>query len=228
MQQKDKWQVNKVTRRLCCAPLKSNRIKVWHPHYTLHKNFLSLSLNLNNYWFPVSDGRVWAQGWMWLQQLAGAVIVLCYTILHCHNVSGPYREVVTRKLTDMYWHNPDSGHTSSGPNHRISGYYFSSSAILNRTIPLFSTKTLYRLFSHNKRPPGHPPISNHTRAHQTNINTSFESNNVKLLSENLTFSVNWPSADHLTQAYAPIKIWAKKKLSDGRINQIQISGSELF
>ena len=38
LQQKDKWQVNKVTLRL--KTLKSN--KVWQPHHiTPHKNFLS-------------------------------------------------------------------------------------------------------------------------------------------------------------------------------------------
>ena len=131
---------------------------------------------------------------MRLRQLAGwlgIVIVLCY-ILHCDIVplSPDHREVVTRKLTDMYWHNPDTGHTSSGQpgeGRPVNGHISSSWLILfipprswaSLAIWFASGKIwcwdikysgsfqqkerLYHIFSHNKMPPGYPRISNHTR-----------------------------------------------------------------
>lgn len=146
----------------------------------------------------------------WLRQLAGGpgiVIVLCY-ILHCHivSLSPDHREVVTRKLTDMYWHNPDSRHTSSGragTSHQEDHDIFLSlplevelNLLYHCEMPLWDIKysrsfqhpeSLYHIFSHNKMPPGHPPISNHTRqrADQTLILTLIPRPTTKVILDKL-------------------------------------------
>ena len=116
-----------------------------------------------------------------------ALWLYCVTTFYIVSLSPAHRWLVTRKLTDMYWHNPDTRHTSSSLQSQNLWIFF----ILWWEL-LFSAHS--HIFSHNKMPRAtllSPITPGHTRLILTQVLSPTMSSSSQILS-------HWPPANHLT------------------------------